>query len=109
MAGTVEQLNTVRDAAHDALGGLAERLIDTEVVQHLPPVRRAKRRRMRRRMFVMLLLGVAIGAGIACYLRWREEEEFPDVAPDAFGAGIGATRVETGDPMVIGSRSTPDN
>jgi len=42
---------------------------------------------------------------VSLYLRKRNEQQLPDVAPDAFGAGVMEQR--GGEPMVIGSRS-PD-
>ena len=91
MAVTVDQLKDVRDVAHGAIGELSERLKDADVVQHLPPLREArarKARKARRRVLLLVLVGVGIGVAVSIYLRKQNEQQLPDVAPDAFGEAV---------------------
>jgi hypothetical protein len=106
MAVTVEQLKDVKEAAQEALGDFSEKIKDVDVVQHLTPARKKRRARRGRRMILLVLVGLGVGVGVSIYLRKRNEQELPDVAPDAFGAGVMEQR--GGDPMLIGSR-TPDS
>jgi hypothetical protein len=109
MAVTVEQLKDVKDAAQEVLGDFSEKIKDVdvgEVVQHLTPMRKKRQARRGRRIVLLVLLGLGVGVAVSLYLRKRNEQQLPDVAPDAFGAGVMEQR--GGDSMLIGSR-TPDS
>jgi hypothetical protein len=106
MAVTVEQLKDVKEAAQDAFGELSEKIKDVDVVQHLTPTRKKRRARRGRRMILLVLVGLGVGVAVSIYLRKRNAQQLPDVAPDAFGAGVMEQR--GGEPTLIGSRA-PDN
>jgi hypothetical protein len=84
-----ENVEHAKELVQDVLSDITEKVRETDLVQHLRPVKKTKRKMSR--AFLMLLVVVGAGALVAYALRRQSRSSNGndrDIAPDPFGTAL---------------------
>jgi hypothetical protein len=82
-----ENVEHAKELVQDVLSDITDKVKDTELVQHLRPAKKAKRKTGR----LLLIVLVLVGAGALVAYAMRRQGRMPDerdVAPDPFGQAL---------------------